>query len=348
MTGWYTITPSGSLSFGNLTPVGQNSGQVGCRWPPNGHHLAACLGLTKPYKLWGPFWYQQSSREIYVTLPLPVYGLNFDDGDPKKPEVIYRLLWDEQSQSWQTQSPEHQKQDLELVGGRYLISGTELKSLWAKKVLPKPSLQPLPWETLTLSHNQRDNFQVSEEGGFFAEMTTLLKPGWSILVKIIDDRAQEVLDSTTETYIPSRWSCLGAGGTPVIIDPLPERQVRDRWLTQECTQATGAVLLTGALWQKDQEKVSLPYPDSTQVAAYAADQGEAWQTWTKLAVTQDDTPVQQISRLTPGEWLTPAGAVYLWRDKAPLTESGPLPDSYYRHTLGYGHLWLFEDRDNDK
>lgn len=47
--------------------------------------------------------------------------------------------------------------------------------------------------------------------------------------------------------------------------------------------------------------------------------------------------------LTPGEWLTPAGAVYLWDDLAPSQRSGPLTDPFHRHVLGYGHLWLFKE-----
>ncbi len=321
MTGWYSITPAGPVAIGNLTPVGLNSGQVGCRWPPNGHHLAACLNLPKDCQLWGPFWY--SGQDIYVPLPQPVYTL-----DTKRehipPQNIYRLQWHEQH--WQVQ-PEHRDKEIEMVGGRYLIPGNSLKHFWKAGKSTSPSLQQLPWSTLTLSHNSREDFQVKDEGGFFAEMTTLMHAGWSILVKAIGE------------YTPPTWSILGAGGTPVAIAPV--RRNWD-WLEAECPNATGAVLLTGALWQKQQLKRSVPYP-SGAIQAYAADTGVPWQSWKK--VRDRHQPEQQVSVLTPGEWLTPAGAVYLW-DRvapAPVQKSGPFPDSYQRYVLGYGHLWLFED-----
>lgn len=50
--------------------------------------------------------------------------------------------------------------------------------------------------------------------------------------------------------------------------------------------------------------------------------------------------------LVPGEWMTPAGAVYLWEDTAPIQQSGPYRDPLNpmkRDVLGYGHLWLFEE-----
>jgi hypothetical protein len=112
------------------------------------------------------------------------------------------------------------------------------------------------------------------------------------------------------------------------------------WLSAECPNSTGAVLLTGALWQKQNWKRSVPYPSSA-IRAYAADTGIPWQSWKK--VRDRHRPEQQVSVLTAGEWLTPAGAVYLWDGAAPVQQSGPLPDRFQRHVLGYGHLWLFED-----
>lgn len=319
MTGWYSITPAGPVAIGNLTPVGLNSGQVGCRWPPNGHQLAACLNLPKDSQLWGPFWYWE--QDIYVPLPQPVYTLDIENKNIP-PENIYRLQWHEQH--WQVQ-PDHRDKEIEMVGGRYLIPASSLKFFWKAGKSTSPDLQQLPWSTLTLSHNSREDFQVKDEGGFFAEMTTLMHSGWSILVKVIGE------------YTPPPWSILGAGGTPVAIAPVFDDW---EWLGAECLNSTGAVLLTGALWQKQKLKRSVPYP-SGAIQAYAADTGIPWQSWKK--VRDRHQPTQNVTVLTPGEWLTPAGAVYLWDGVAPVHKSGPFPDQFQRHVLGYGHLWLFED-----
>ncbi|WP_414582400.1 hypothetical protein [Scytonema sp. PCC 10023] len=321
MTGWYAITPAGTVAIGNLTPIGQNSGQVGCRWPPNGHQLAACLSLPKDCQLWGPFWY--FGRDIYVTLPLLVYRLVSPEPIPKE---IFRIQW--RDEQWRVR-PEHQGKEIEIVGGRYLIRGNSLKTFWKTGQLRDAPLQEPPWKTLTLSHNSREDFQVKDEGGFFAEMTTLMNPGWSILVKVIGN------------YTPpdSNWSFLGAGGTPVVITPV---RVMDSWLEAECPNATGAILLTAALWQKGNDKVSIPYPPPHEgIKAYAAETGVPWQSWKRVRDRHDQEKRVQV--LTPGEWMTPAGAVYLWEGVAPLQKSAPLPDNFNRHVLGYGHLWLFED-----
>lgn len=269
--------------------------------------------------MWGPFWY--FNREIYVVLPLPVYRLVSPE---KMPQEIFRFQWEDEQ--WQVRI-EHREKEIEIVGGRYLIPGNSLKMFWKTGQLKNPPLQDLPWQTLTLSHNSREDFQVKDEGGFFAEMTTLMSPVWSILVKIIGD------------YVPPNWGCLGAGGTPVAIAPV---RVMDNWLEAECPNPTGAILLTGALWQKGSWKVSIPYPHpQEQIKAYAAEMGIPWQSWKR--VKDRDKPEMQVQVLTPGEWITPAGAVYLWNEVAPLTKSGPLPDLHHRHVLGYGHLWLFQE-----
>ncbi len=329
MSGWYSITPAGTVAIGNLTPVGQNSGQVGCRWPPNGHHLAACLNLPSNCQIWGPFWWYAGETDIYVTLPLPVYRL--ESKTEELPQEIFRLQW--RDQQWQVRS-EHQTQPIEIIGGKYLISGYILKVFWQAGKFKNPLLKKFPWETLTLSHNSREDFQVKDEGGFFAEMTTLMLPRWSILVKVIGD-----------CTLPD-WGFLGAGGTPVAIAPVKE--VKDNWLTVDCTKSTGAVLLTGALWQRNDmssathcdRQVSCPVPPFP-IKAYAADTGVPWQSWKRVRDRHD--PEKRVSVLTPGEWMTPAGAVYLWEGTVPLLKSEPVRDSYNRHVLGYGHLWLFQE-----
>ncbi len=99
------------------------------------------------------------------------------------------------------------------------------------------------------------------------------------------------------------------------------------------------------MWQKGRLPVSLPYPDC-KVKAYAAEEAIPWQSWKKVpprkksSGSNDSSNNKKVKVLTPGEWLTPAGAVYLWQD-APIQQSGPLPDDYHRDALGYGHLWLF-------
>lgn len=322
MTGWYSITPSGAVAIGNLTPVGQNSGQVGCRWPPNGHHLAACLNLPKDCQLWGPFYYFE--RNVYLTLPLPVYSLVSSESIPKD---IFRMQWQEDKQ-WQVR-PEHEGKEIEIIGGRYLIDGVSLKTFWKEGKCENVELKKLPWDTITLSQNSRENFQVKDEGGFFAEMTTLMLPGWSILVKIIGNYT-----------LTSQWGLLGAGKTPVVITPVP--RVADKWLEAECPNPTGAILLTAALWQNGTNKTSIPFPfPQESIKAYAAEMGIPWQSWKRVRNRHDNNDWVQV--LTPGEWITPAGAVYLWNGVAPLQQSGPLPDKFNRHVLGYGHLWLFED-----
>jgi len=323
MTGWYAINPSGPITLGNLTPVGQNSGLVGCRWPPNGHQLAGCIELPTHCQMWGPFWYY--SRKLYLPLPLTVYTTDpVQDGEI--PSNIYRLRYN--NGLWQTR-PEHEDEEIQIIGGQYLISVTDFQLFWKAGELEKSPEQEVlvkhPWETLTLSHNSRDDYQVKEEGGFFAEMTTFLSPGWSIAFKIIGD------------YQPSAESCLGAGGTPVTITSIRGRW---DWLGDSCENATGAVLLTGALWEQPTAKASLPYPN-LPIKAYAADAPIPWQSWKKVKDRND--PEQQVSILTPGQWLTPAGAVYLWQGEPPVSQSGPLADAYHRDALGYGHLWLFEE-----
>lgn len=326
MSGWYSITPAGTVAIGNLTPVGQNSGQVGCRWPPNGHHLAACLKLPSNCQILGPFWYKGEGN-IYVTLPLPVYRL--ESNTEELPQEIFRLQW--RDGQWQKRS-EHQEQEIEIIGGRYLIGGNTLKAFWQAGKLKDPQLQNFPWETLTLSHNSREDYQVKDEGGFFAEMTTLMSPGWSILVKVMGDCK---LDKW-------KWGFLGAGGTPVAIAPV---EIKDNWLTADCANPTGAILLTGALWQQGDRKVSCPVPPFP-IKAYAADTGVPWQSRKKVKHRDEkDNPdaEKRVEVFTPGEWMTPAGAVYLWEGTPPLSKSEPLLDAYHRHVLGYGHLWLFEE-----
>lgn len=350
MTGWYSIIPAGTIAIGNLTPVGQNSGQVGCRWPPNGHHLAACLKLPTPEQdpqkrkcqLWGPFWYNEI--DIYVTLPLPVYAV----GELKPndiPTSIYRMQW--RDGRWQVRT-EDEKEKIEIIGGRFLIGGNSLQVLWEKEYLTRVELERFPWETLTLSHNSREDFQVKDEGGFFAEKTTWMKQGWSILVKIIGD------------YEPPPYGILGAGSTPVAIKPV--KYLNDDWLQGACadgnysegleiTNSTGAVLLTGALWQNENRQESVPYPPLS-TKAYAADVGIPWQTWKRVRHRDEKNnpkAEKRVQALTPGEWMTPAGAVYLWDKVPPVKVSAPLPNYYNpndnRYILGYGHLWLFKDKE---
>ena len=338
MTGWYTITPSGPITLGNLTPVGQNSGQVGCRWPPNGHQLAACLFANSPNisklkrQLLGPFWYYsqsvKSDSNVYFILPQIIYSL----ADKKKliPEDIFRMRWE--NEQWKIQSKHKSNDNIEMQGGKFLVNKRGLNQLFKKKELTckGTQLKQLPWETLTLSHNRRgDDFQVLEENGFFAEMTTLLKPGWSILVKIIGE---------DYNYRTEANSFLGAGATPITIQPI---DFDLDWLEADCPDATGAVLLTAALWQKNnKDKVSVPYPPCS-LKAYAAENGIPWQTWKKVKDRNDFKKTVPV--LTPGEWMTPAGAIYLWDGSPPISNSGPFPDDYKRDVLGYGHLWLFKE-----
>ncbi|MCT7965102.1 hypothetical protein NG799_01985 [Laspinema sp. D1] len=365
--GWYSITPTGPVTIGNLTPVGQNSGQVGCRWPPNGHQLAACLDLPKPIKnsqgeqqsigcqLWGPFWY--NGEELYVVLPLPVYVT--PSLEPNEvPEEIFRCQWGDRREigsehqptandetaremtrgRWEIRS-EHQSSDddettaeIEMIGGRFLIGGETLVDFWNRGHVESAGLQKFPWKELTLSHNSREEFQVKDENGFFAEMTTLLEPGWSILVKVIDE---ENCYDKPESW----WSVLGAGGTPVLITRLEEGLIEETWLSQNCPNATGAVLLTGALWPKANEKISLPYPQTggTTLKGYAAETGIPWQ-------SRSQRKTRRALALTPGEWMTPAGAVYLWDGPAPAQQSGPFSPAFKFDALGYGHLWLFDNQ----
>jgi hypothetical protein len=277
--------------------------------------------------MWGPFWYQQN--RLYVTLPQIVYTTEVKR--ETVPQNIYCLQWDQSKSLWQKQ-PNHQNQEIEIIGNSYLIEINQLKTLLKEQKLEiKPeNLKPLPWETLTLSHNSREDYQVKDEGGFFAEMTTLLSVNWSIAIKIIGD------------YTPPEWGCLGAGGTPVKITPLDSRRA-EKWdiLGENNPQATGAVLLTAALWQKPHHKTSLPYPP-IPLKGYAANLGIPWQSWKKVPhrdFREDNSKKVQV--LTPGEWVTPAGAVYLWEASSNITQSGPFEDPYNRHVLGYGHFWLF-------
>jgi hypothetical protein len=324
---WYTITPTAPINIGNLTPVGQNSGQVGCRWPPNGHHLAACLQIPTHCQIWGPFW--GYNRELYLTLPQTVYTTDVDRDKDQKPNHIYRLQW--RSGQWQVRS-EHENEEIELIGGRYLIAATYLDSFWQYGQETERVIEQNPWQTLTLSHNSREEYQVKEEGGFFAEMVTELKPGWTILVKVIGD------------YTPPRGGILGAGGTPVILTPHRNYPHFDN-LGRDNQEANGAVLLTGALWQKQEYghlvSISQPYPP-VELAGYAADLGVPWQSW--KSVKNRHNPNQRIQVLTPGEWLTPAGAVYIGERGVLGTKSGPWSDRFNRHALGYGHLWLFTEK----
>jgi hypothetical protein len=324
MTGWYSITPTGPITLGNLVAVGQNSGQVGCRWPPNGHHLAAALDLPNHCQLWGPFWF--NGVNLHVPMPHTVYTNQAVTGN-KKPQALYRMQW--QGGRWQVQAA-HQGQSIEQLADRFLVRTQDLTQLWtAQKLTTTTDLQPIPWDTLTLNHNRREDYQVTAEGGFFAEMTTLMKPGWSILVRILG------------SFTPPSHSRLGAGRTPVVIEAVDPR-LSQRWesLGADCPGATGAVLLTGALWSNPDTKQSLPYPPHPKPCAYGAGMGVPWQSFKFMRHPKSGEP---RSVLTPGEWLTPAGAVYLWDGQAPSQQSGPLTDPFHRHVLGYGHLWLFKE-----
>lgn len=321
MIHWYRLFPTGPVSISNFAPVGQNSGQVACRWPPNGHHLAACLQLPSDCQLLGPFWHYQQS--LFVPLPLPVYRVVDENSDSPR---FYRQEYNAQLQGWEVQ-PQHRNQKIEVVGGRYLIKDTSLQSLWqqGKVVSTGANIYPLPWQVLTLSHNRREDYQVVEEGGFFAEMTTLLAPSWSLVVGI------------QGSYQPPPSTTLGAGGTPVVIHPY---NYQGQWLTDPVPNAKGAVLLTGALWSdaKTNKRLSVPYPP-VPLQGFAGDSGQPWQTWKTVKNRAD--PHKRVRVLAPGEWLTPAGAVYLWSNQSPVTHSGPYPDPWHRDALGYGHLWLF-------
>jgi len=323
MNDWYSITPTGPITLGNLAAVGQNSGRVGCRWPPNGHHLAAALDLPKSAQLWGPFWF--NGVNLFVPIPQTVYTTDkLKDSD--LPKSLYRMQW--LDGHWQIR-PEHQgAKTVEQLGGRFLLRTQDLEQLWKQGKLTSTNyLQPLPWQTLTLSHNHRENYQVKEDGGFFAEMTTLLTPGWSLLVRILGG------------YTPPTRSSLGAGRTPVVITAVDRPHTSWASLGAPWPDATGAILLTGALWSNSTDKCSLPYPSQAQPLAYAADLGQPWQTWKFIKKPKQGTA---RSVLTPGEWLTPAGAVYLW-ETAPVQKSGPMRDRFHRDALGYGHLWLFKE-----
>ncbi|WLT40400.1 hypothetical protein NON20_24265 (plasmid) [Synechocystis sp. B12] len=126
---------------------------------------------------------------------------------------------------------------------------------------------------------------------------------------------------------------------PVVIHP---HNYTGDWLTEECPDADGAVLLTGALWSGEayEQRLSVPYPPSA-LTGFAADSGQPWQTWKTVKDRAD--PHKRVRVLAPGEWLTPAGAVYLWKGKPPVGRSGPFPDPWHRDALGYGHLWLFKE-----
>jgi|GEM_PF-1278194 CRISPR-associated protein (Cas_Cmr3) len=327
---WYTITPAGTLTLGNLTPVGQNSGQVGCRWPPNGHQLAAALNLPTSAQLWGPFWLYD--RNLYLSLPQGVYTdtplTGKTENNASKSINLHRMYWQQETQTWQVQR-KHQGADIEQVGGRFLISSQDFQQLWKQGSLQTTGLQPQPWQTLTLSHNRREDYQVVEDGGFYAEQTILLEVGWSLLVKVLGQ-------GTPQTH-----GTLGAGRTPVVIRSVTGTQTQ-RWefLGEDCSDADSAVLLTGALWSNTEAKTSLPYPPDAEPIAYAADLGQPWQSWKQM---HDKNTGGLRSRLTPGEWLTPAGAIYRWENQAPTQRSGPLKDPFNRHVLGYGHLWLFKE-----
>lgn len=319
MMQWYRIVPTGPVSISNLAPVGQNSGQVACRWPPNGHHLAACLQLPQSCQLLGPFWHRD--RSLFVMLPLPIYQvLEAEETN------FYRQNYNEQLRGWEVQ-PQHQNKKIEVVGGRYLIEERSFQSLWQQGQVANTgfNIYPLPWRTLTLSHNRRENYEVVDEGGFFAEMTTLMEPEWALLVGIQGH------------HQPPELSTLGAGGTPVVIHPYSYPR---NWLTSACPNANGAVLLTGALWTaaEQSQRLSVPFPP-TPLKGFAADSGQPWQTWKTVKDRSD--PHKRVRVLAPGEWLTPAGAVYLWQGESPIENSGPYPDPWHRDALGYGHLWLF-------
>ena len=320
MTGWYKITPSGPITIGNLTPIGQNSGQVGCRWPPNGHHIAACIDLPSDCQIWGPFWGFEDC--LHLVLPNTTYTTDTAKSDQDIPSKIYCLEW--RDETWKVH-PKHENQEIEIVGGSYLIQANDLLEFWRAKEFSKPALCPLPFETMVLSHNTRVDYQILDEGGFFAEMTTLMDTGWSILIKIIGD------------YVPRKWGMLGAGGTPVAITPLEKEW---DWLGERKENANGAILLTGALWQKHNSKISCPTP-MPNLKAYAAELGIPWQSWKSVKDRHD--PKRRVQVLTPGEWLTPAGAVYLGESGSFGNFSGPRQDSFHRDALGYGHLLLFRD-----
>lgn len=339
---WYTITPTGPIALGNLTPVGQNSGMVGCRWPPNGHQLAACLELPNPNaegkggaQLQGPFWY--NGQDPYVALPLPVYTTeeNFAKRLGQETIPIHCMEWQDR---WTVQA-RHQNlpsKSIEIIGGQCLIGGNSLQRLWQHRELKadRASLKHFPWKTLTLSHNTRQNYQVVDEGGFFAEQTTLIDPGWSILVRILQD--------DNSNYAPPQASYLGAGATPVVISELS--RMKSEWLDRECSEPQGAVLLTGAIWNSSDRPQpyrheSFPYPP-VSLKGYAAEQGQPWQSWKKIRDRQN--PNNKVKVLTPGQWLTPAGAVYLWDGDPPIQQSQPFPNQHFHlEALGYGHLWLF-------
>lgn len=318
---WYSITPTGTITLGNLTPVGQNSGLVGCRWPPNGNQLAAALNLPKTTQMWGPFWLHE--KNLYLPVPQGVYTHRLPSTQNTRVLDLYRMYWQEK---WQLHHQTTPDIEIEQLGGKYLIKSQDFRQLWEQGFLNQVEVQPLPWQTLTLSHNRREDFQVVEEGGLYAEKTILMASKWSIVIKVIGKGE------------PQKYGTLGAGATPIVTVPLENLETESwEFLGAEIPDADGAVLLTSALWSNGRTKTSHPYPDQHEPLAYLAQQGEPWQTW--KTVSHKLTPER---KLTPGEWLTPAGAIYRWH-KAPITKSGPLLDPFNRHVWGYGHLWLFKE-----
>ncbi|WLT40401.1 hypothetical protein NON20_24270 (plasmid) [Synechocystis sp. B12] len=163
---WYRIVPTGPISISNLAPVGQNSGQVAVVGPPMAIIIAACLQLPKSCQLLGPFWHQDGALrgKVFVPLPLSVYQLvNLDSNWSG---FLYRQQYNPQLKGWEVQ-PAHIDEEIDVVGGRYLIQDKSLRDLWQQKQLRIGSdIVSLPWQTLTLSHNRRENFEVVDEGGF--------------------------------------------------------------------------------------------------------------------------------------------------------------------------------------
>ena len=64
--------------------------------------------------------------------------------------------------------------------------------------------------------------------------------------------------------------------------------------------------------------------------------GEPWQTWKRVPDRKDRS--RKVSVLTPGEWLTPAGAVYLWPSAAP---GGPIWPHARPLSAACAGLWTF-------
>ena len=122
MTAWYSITPPPGRWPLAPDPSGakQRAGRLSLAPPPTATTWRGAWGYPQRPQLWGPFWYNGTT--LYVPVPQTVYALpdpnpTQSGGPPPAPPGHFFVC--SGGRATGNPLPQHQGQDIELLGDRY-------------------------------------------------------------------------------------------------------------------------------------------------------------------------------------------------------------------------------------